>query len=66
MHHEVLILIGDIIIAQSAMSPKLILVHRMHPTRLNEKFICECVISRIRSCYFNLYIWGLIDRTYKK
>ena len=27
MHHEALILIGAIIIAQSAMSPKLILVH---------------------------------------
>jgi hypothetical protein len=27
MHHEALNLIGDIIIAQSAMSPKLILVH---------------------------------------
>jgi hypothetical protein len=30
MHHEVLILIGDIIIAQSAKSPRLISVHGMH------------------------------------
>jgi hypothetical protein len=35
MHHAVLILIGDIIIFQSAMSPKLILVHGMHPRLVN-------------------------------
>jgi len=39
MHHEVLILIGDIIIAQSAMLPNLFLVHGMHPTRLNYHFL---------------------------
>ena len=32
MHHKVLILLGDIIIAQSAMLPKLILVYGMYPT----------------------------------
>ncbi len=42
MHHEVLILIGSIIIVQSATSPNLILVHGMHPTRLH--------LIRLRPC----------------